>query len=693
MAGDDKIIVDDALISTDVDRMIRVISEKKKVQVRELRRLARIDDERNVEKWIRVLEDEGYINVEYGITGTYIVWNGSTSASDDLKGVRYDRHAQRKEIRSASAYEDESQESESNGSENEAPVESEDSVPEEEPLSDQKSEPASYDSAGTHSSEVSDEFGAELEFPGYKEEDITDDYSSDSESAEGDVKSQDDTEKNEDNEILSDLSEHDNKSETQDPQPEEVVEDDVEEPEDLIERYISSRKPGMNQSEKSAMKKHILENLDNTSEDSENTKSADNPSSVHPDDDGDLARAEFSGLKQEPELLETDDSEPKQVGQKLQKHSAFSDLSSRELMSAYLQEINNEKANIERLKKERDKLYREKLVNLESRMEADLATLTHYVLERQAKITEIKENILELPDKIDEVEKLQERMNRLESEGKEALSRTTGRVNGYLKALKESKDSIAARIERSKSDIAAEKAKLRDLQSLGSSIDDQTNRIRESAEQTQAKLGELSQGMKTMLEDLENATEMKVEISDMSTTLENQLSEREAEIGSLEVDLEEIGKIEHWALEYLGDYEKKLNDIEEYVSGSDEELASVKAAAEAAYIKKYLRQLEDMTDAYGSELSGTLSEEASIEDQISESKKRMREMVKESQRVVENLQKHSGDIPDFEILRNRAKQKAGEARKTVQEKAKEREKLLEDIKKRKARKSGKKKKK
>ncbi len=83
----DKVTVEEPLISTDVDNLIRTIAEKKKIGLNDLRQECKID-KKTMDKWIAVLEDEGYINVEYGIRGTYIFWreNGQIERAEQPQG-------------------------------------------------------------------------------------------------------------------------------------------------------------------------------------------------------------------------------------------------------------------------------------------------------------------------------------------------------------------------------------------------------------------------------------------------------------------------------------------------------------------------------------------------------------------------------------------------------------------------------
>lgn len=86
----EKVTVDEPLISTDVDQLIRTLAERKKVALNELRQTCRID-RKTMDKWIAVLEDEGYISIEYGLGGTYVIWkeNGAihSEAPKEVKPV------------------------------------------------------------------------------------------------------------------------------------------------------------------------------------------------------------------------------------------------------------------------------------------------------------------------------------------------------------------------------------------------------------------------------------------------------------------------------------------------------------------------------------------------------------------------------------------------------------------------------
>lgn len=69
-----EIIVDDALISTDIDNIIAYISSKKRVKISDLAHEFNMEIG-DIKKWIDILESGNYVKVEYHFLNEFVVWN------------------------------------------------------------------------------------------------------------------------------------------------------------------------------------------------------------------------------------------------------------------------------------------------------------------------------------------------------------------------------------------------------------------------------------------------------------------------------------------------------------------------------------------------------------------------------------------------------------------------------------------
>ncbi len=606
---DDKIKVDEPLISTDVDRLIRCISEKKKMSMYDLQRECSIG-RRDLDKWIRVLEDEGYITIQYGITGTYVLWTGLSKDELTVEDTSVDKKEAPKEP---------------------APVKEE------------------YEEA-------------DGEMPEDDEQNIL--------AAEIDGKEKD--------------------------------------PEEMLHRYVSLRRKAEEEGEED-LKSSILKNLDNEPDDysidDEEQPEEEEPVDVEEEReilDLDAYKPEVEGEVEEEkpeepvEEFEFAPEEPEEIEEEIPPKEAprtVYDAEVKDLLSAYVKEINEEKAKLNKLKREKEELYRDKMISLESRVESDLASLMQYVLEHEGRLLEMKERVLELPDKVEEVTRLQTEIRNLQSEGKGMLRDTKKNVDAFIAAMKKSEKALKEEINETKAAIEKEERNVEELKRVKDSIEGKAEKMTTSVDSLKERISELNSKMEELNTDLVNAIEIKNGLEDTINNLDSDIEEKENELDTLEESLQDIKKIEGWAREYLNDYEQKIEDVEKYVNKSDDELSALKEAAEANYMRKYLGELENITGAYENELEDVMDAEKSIESRMDDSRKRISEMVRESQKLIKRLRKETEDSPDYDKIKSRVERKMKKIKDTVEEKAQEGEKLSEEIKKKKTKRKTKKKKK
>jgi len=548
----DKITVNDALISTDVDKLIRIIAEKKRVSLRELEHLCGME-RREVDKWVRVLEDEGYISVLYGLTGTSLLWLGESQETKTVREEDIDRVLSK--------------------------------MP--------KSKHESYD-------EVFDEIEAKKSM---EEPDETNTH-------EQDIRSN----------ILTDFEKkHDQDEET------EETEAAPEEPE-------PPERPEFETDEKELVEEPALQ--------------------------------EEKELEEMPEPMERPRSRD---SEKI-----------KDIVNVYLNQINKERAGIEKLKAEKDRVYRERYLSLESKVEADIASITERILEKESRVLEIKQRVLELPDKIAEVEQVHQAIQKLETDGRDVLAKTRARAEQFIASIAQSKDALRKQIDSGKTRIETEGNKIGELEELSGSMEEKLSVVRKTLDDTQEQVATLNESMKVLLEDLEETTEMKTEVSDLVEEVRGAITEKENELDELEKQVHEIEQVEQWVREYITDYERKIEEITAYVRSGDEEIQALRETAETAYVQKYLKELDAMTSMYDNALSEVTSEENELDNRIAEAKRRLSGLVKESKEMITRL-RAGGSAPDFETLRHEAESKSGTVLQVLDEKEAERGKLFEDF--------------
>jgi len=579
----EKPIVDDALISTDVDRLINAISEKRRLHTRELEKIVDIDG-RTMDRWLRVLEDEGYVSLEYGLGGTTVIWIGNNAEEEYT------------EVKNLSNPDETPAEALSEVQDDEIPQTSDNEIPQ------------TSDNETDIKSNILN--GLESENPAVSEDHSENEFS-----------------KKEPLVVSADSVVSDEKS-SSDEALTSVPETEATEPQETADS-----------SESFSVKS-----------DSSGVSSADS------------YRETASKVQSEP----------------VTKMSSFA-ANTKDLLNSYMEQIAFEKAEFQKLKQEKDRLYRERYLSLESQAEADFVSITERILAKEGQILSLKEKILELPDRIENVTRIQEIVEKMKTEGQDILARAKEDAESVLGELKQSEAELRERIESSKNAFDEGKSRISELEKVSASLDSNIHTLRDSLENTQSQLREIDTTMKKLLGDLSEVADMKAEIADMTSTVKQSVDGKESELLGLEKQLDKISQVESWINEYLSDYENKMEDLSKYVQASDKDLVSLRKSAEAEYMKKYLHELETMTSNYELGLADAAEKETHIESRMEESKKRLDELLSESRNLISKLRNDTSKVEDFTILSKRLSMKKAEVRSVIEEKGMERDKLKEDV--------------
>ncbi|MFH1520211.1 MAG: hypothetical protein ABID61_01055 [Candidatus Micrarchaeota archaeon] len=577
----EKITVDEPLISTDVDSLIRTLSDKKRISLNDLRQISKID-RKTMEKWLAVLEDEGYIHVEYGIRGTFVNWIGL--------GINGD-----------------------NGDY---------SIAEPTQFTKQVSEPPPQKVEQVQPLPIMD---APVQEEVSEPEEVPQEINSTSD------------------EIVNDVYE------------EQI---DEPEPEEMLSEYLA-RKKEKGSIDVGNLRATILTKLDKSDE---------------------PIKEEEPRVEVVEEIEQSDEDDEQPEGEVIHPVSRFvrDQTGVRELMNAYVSEINKEKVEIEALKKEKEDLYRDKFTVIEGKMHADIAVLSEKVIEKQSRIAELKERVLELPDKVDDLNRLQGEMDKLKREGRSALERTRKKADEFVANMNDSKSSLEEKIKEVDTTVLHQSDKVTEFENIVGSLDSRAEKIRSVLENARIQIDSLSNTMNSLTTDLQQVEQMKGEVGTIAEVIKANVADRGDELKALEAELEGISRMEHWVQEYIRDYEHKVDEIEDYVSKSEDELAELKSAADSVYMREYLSQLEVMTEDYQTSLYNAVSREQDLDNKIADSKARITDLVKESQEMIKKLKSEAPSANEFNRILARVKERSSQVKRVVTEKQSERNNLSEE---------------
>ncbi len=570
MTNETRITVDDVLISTDVDKLIKALEGHKKLSITDLQRITGME-RRTIEKWIEALEEEGYVRIEHKITDRTITWlndeNIVHTIQQDGKSINEDTITPKppREIKN---------------------------------------------------------------IPNF----------------------------NVDSELKS-LDERDSDEK------------------DEVEERVSKLEKKLREDELSSESTIRNESGDNEEKTDEIFRVIPLPLQEESKEENDIEKIEINRNQKQTDLVRSIKDKIVQREYEVDKKKS----KVRQTINKYIDEIQRQKREIENLKREKERLYHEDYLSIESKAEADIAILTEKILAKEERLLDLKERIVELPVKIDEIEKMQRSIAQIEQEGKRTVNNVVSRVNKFLEDVKKTERALTVKIDEGKNAIETSRNKLAEISELGIIVTKRIEEIRARVTDTEMQVDELNKTMKDMLTDIEEATEMKVEISEIENRIHGAVDRKEEELDMLVSELEEIKNLEEWVKEYVRNYEQKVEEIEDYAKSSESELDELREQAEANHLKRYLSTLDTLTKDYQAEVEGVIDTQKSVDKKIEDAKVKLNNLLTESQNLIKKIQSDAENVKDFEIGVSKVRESISKVKKTVEEKEKERDRLKEDI--------------
>ncbi len=320
----------------------------------------------------------------------------------------------------------------------------------------------------------------------------------------------------------------------------------------------------------------------------------------------------------------------------------------KDVLNRYLDEINEKKYEIGRLKGEKERLYRTKFMNLESQFEEEVIPITEKVLEKEGRILELKERVLGLPDKIGEVEKLTQTIEKLRTEGRSVIENAQERTQQFLADITETSNMIEERIALSRAALENEAKAMEEVSQKHTELAQESRTIQERLEETNVLVASLQERIDGLQEHLKEAQKQREITGELHTVLRDSIEKRKAEVANLENELSQLKQVEGDVLGYLNDYQARIGQIEQYVQNSEEEIDRLREAAEGEYIRKYIRELEGLVESYEAQLESASMEEYSIDERIADARTRLNALIVESKDIIQKIHGQTGTLEPFD---------------------------------------------
>ena len=349
-------------------------------------------------------------------------------------------------------------------------------------------------------------------------------------------------------------------------------------------------------------------------------------------------------------------------------------------LDEYLHLIREGKEELKSLESEKERIHREGFLSLEKEFEASLDNLEYALLEKERRILEAKERMASLPQKVDEIDEMQDALKKFDSEANTLLSKTKDGLDTGWSNLKEASDELSEELAKGEEDVMRDRSRMMQLRDMLSSIGTAESQLKETLESGRATIEDMEEKLRVVEDSMDDLVDSRAIITERIEHVQTSLERRMRSLEALRAELERIEKVEEWFKEYSDDYSEKMDELQDYVSESGDELERIKKAAEIEYVRKYLKELDAAEDQYREKMGALEMEEASIDENISDVRERIKQLMRESSELMSKYRAMSEEGLEFEEAVATAKETSKSHRAALDEKAAQRKRLLDDVK-------------
>jgi methyl-accepting chemotaxis protein len=353
----------------------------------------------------------------------------------------------------------------------------------------------------------------------------------------------------------------------------------------------------------------------------------------------------------------------------------------RERLDDYLFLIREGKEEIKTLESEKERVHREGFLSLEKEFEATLDNLEYALLEKEKRILEAKERMATLPEKIEEIDQMQEALKKFDTEAGAVLSKTKKGLDDGWSNLREASEELNDELGKGEDEVMRDRSRMMQLRDMLQSMNHTESQLKETLEAGRAALEDMEEKVRTVEESLDDLVDSRAIISERVEHIQSTLERRMHSLEDLRGELEKIEKIEEWFKDYSDDYQGKMDEIQEYVQQSEEELERIKKAAEIDYVRKYLKELDVAEGKYRENLGALEMEDSGIDEKITDVRDRIKQLMRESSELMSNYRQMSEEGEEFEEVVATAREKSRRHKASIEEKSSQRKRLMEDAKK------------
>ncbi|MCX6770822.1 MAG: hypothetical protein NTX79_02090 [Candidatus Micrarchaeota archaeon] len=304
-----------------------------------------------------------------------------------------------------------------------------------------------------------------------------------------------------------------------------------------------------------------------------------------------------------------------------------------ERIERQMKRIERQARGIDLLRQEKEKLLSDHYLPLQNRLESELETISDRVLRVQGKVAGLQKNAADLPAKISSVEKVQISSIKAHGEMRRAYDEACALLEESERQLAEERERMEMILEQSREELSRHSAMSGELYNTMERIEEMEADAADRVSSARAALAEQAERLATAESHSNGLRELRGEIGESIAEMKREVASAKRVLSDLERQMGQMRQIEEYTAGIRKEYDARMLEIDDYIRNGNREFETLRESVEANFVRRYLRELRALTESYSFEFGQAKRMEGDIDTRIAEERKKLESLFEEGKKI------------------------------------------------------------
>ncbi|MFA5930076.1 MAG: hypothetical protein WC861_04290 [Candidatus Micrarchaeia archaeon] len=304
-----------------------------------------------------------------------------------------------------------------------------------------------------------------------------------------------------------------------------------------------------------------------------------------------------------------------------------------ERIERQMKRIERQAREIDALRQEKEKLLSDHYIPLQNRLESELETISDRVLHVQSKVAALQKNAADLPAKIGSVEKVQISSIKAHGEMRRAYDEACVLLEESGRQLAEEREKMELILEQSREELSRHSSMSGELHDTMKRIGEMEGAAASSVSAARAALAEQAERLASAEAHANDLRALRGEIGESIGEMKREVASAKRVLSDLERQMGSMRQIEEYANGIRKDYDARMLEIDDYIKNGNTEFETLRESVEASFVRRYLRELRSLTESYSFEFGQARKAEGDIDARIAEERKKLESLFEEGKKI------------------------------------------------------------